>query len=118
EHPHTAEAEIAAIEALCLEYGATECFATSDANEGEAFVAARRMAIPAIERKGSVLLEDVGVPVPRLADLVLGIEKIATARDITNALMAHAGDGNTHPLIVFDPRDAAQKARAEVAYGE
>ena len=47
-----------------------EVFSTSDPDEGDAFVAARRFAIPAVEAKGSLLLEDVGVPLPALADLV------------------------------------------------
>ena len=58
-------------------HGATEVFSTSDPDEGEAFVAARRFAIPAVEAKGSLLLEDVGVPLPALADLVAGVAKIA-----------------------------------------
>ena len=33
-------------------------------------------------------------------------------------MIAHAGDGNTHPLIVFDPADAAMAERAEKAFGE
>ena len=52
-------------------------FRPSDPDEGEAFVAARRFAIPAVEAKGSLLLEDVGVPLPALADLVGGVAKIA-----------------------------------------
>ena len=48
------------------EAGATEVFSTDDPDEGEAFVAARRFAIPAVEAKGSLLLEDVGVPLPAL----------------------------------------------------
>ena len=48
------------------EHGATEVFSTDDPEEGEAFVAARRFAIPAVEAKGSLLLEDVGVPLPAL----------------------------------------------------
>lgn len=110
--------EIEIIEALCNEHNATEVFHTSDAEEGEAFVVARRMAIPAVEQKGSILLEDVGVPLPRLGDLVRGIEEIATNRDIVIAVLAHAGDGNTHPLLVFDPADEDQKQRAHTAYGE
>jgi D-lactate dehydrogenase (cytochrome)/glycolate oxidase len=98
--------------------GATEVFSTNDPDEGEAFVAARRFAIPAVELKGSLLLEDVGVPVPRLADLCAGIEKIAADRDVLISVIAHAGDGNTHPLIVFDPADAAMAERAEKAFGE
>lgn len=110
--------EIELIEALCNEHNATEVFYTSDAEEGEAFVVARRMAIPAVEQKGSILLEDVGVPLPRLGDLVRGIEEIAQQRDIVIAVLAHAGDGNTHPLLVFDPADEDQKQRAHTAYGE
>lgn len=110
--------EIELIEELCLQHNADEVFYTSDPEEGEAFVEARRMAIPAVEKKGSLLLEDVGVPLPRLGDLVRGIEAIAQNRDILIALLAHAGDGNTHPLLVFDPADEGQKRRAHIAYGE
>ena len=100
------------------ECGATEVFSTSDPDEGEAFVAARRFAIPAVEAKGSLLLEDVGVPLPALADLVSGVAAIAARRDVLISVIAHAGDGNTHPLIVFDPDDADMAARAQLAFGE
>ncbi|WP_167858173.1 FAD-linked oxidase C-terminal domain-containing protein [Mycobacterium sp. DL99] len=100
------------------ECGATEVFSTSDPDEGEAFVAARRFAIPAVEAKGSLLLEDVGVPLPALAELVSGVAAIAAHRDLLISVIAHAGDGNTHPLIVFDPADADMAARAQLAFGE
>ena len=113
-----AAAEIEHIEALCRTHNATDVFATSDAEEAEAVITARRMAIPAVEQKGTVLLEDVGVPLPRLGDLVQGMEHIAQDRDVMIAVIAHAGDGNTHPLLVFDPMDEDQKRRAHLAYGE
>jgi len=100
------------------EYAATEVFSTNDPAESEAFVAARRFAIPAVEEKGPLLLEDVGVPLPALADLVGGIARIAAKHDLMIAVIAHAGDGNTHPLIVYDPNDAAVLERANLAYGE
>jgi glycolate oxidase len=99
-------------------HGATEVFSTDDPEEGEAFVAARRFAIPAVEAKGPLLLEDVGVPVPALADLVAGIAHIATERQLMISVIAHAGDGNTHPLVVYDPADALMSERAQLAYGE
>ncbi|KWX68634.1 FAD-binding oxidoreductase [Mycobacterium sp. NAZ190054] len=99
-------------------HGAKEVFSTSDPDEGEAFVAARRFAIPAVEAKGALLLEDVGVPLPALAELVSGVEKIAGNHDVMISVIAHAGDGNTHPLIVFDPTDAAMEHRAQQAFGE
>jgi glycolate oxidase len=100
------------------EAGATEVFSTDDPDEGEAFVAARRFAIPAVEAKGSLLLEDVGVPLPALADLVSGVEKIAERHGLLISVIAHAGDGNTHPLIVYDATDAEMTRRAQTAFGE
>ena len=104
--------------AVFTEAGATECFSTDDPVEGEAFVAARRYAIPAVEAKGSLLLEDVGVPLPALADLVSGVATIAAEADLVISVIAHAGDGNTHPLIVYDPSDPGMTARAEKAFGD
>jgi glycolate oxidase len=99
-------------------HGAREVFSTYDPVEGEQFVAARRQAIPAVERRGRLLLEDVGVPVPRLPQLVAGISAIADREGLEIALIAHAGDGNTHPLIVFDPADPEMVRRAEQAFGD
>ncbi len=104
--------------AVFAEHGAKEVFSTDDPDEGEAFIAARRFCIPAVEATGSLLLEDVGVPLPALAELVIGIERIAAERELTISVIAHAGDGNTHPLIVYDPADPAMVQRAGIAFGE
>jgi glycolate oxidase len=111
-----AREEVAAMERICREAGATETFATTDPDEGEMFAAARREVLPALERRGSILLEDVGVSVPRLPALVRGIESIADRYRTVIAVIAHAGDGNTHPVIVFDPRDAEAAGRARLAF--
>jgi glycolate oxidase len=117
--PGTAAAtEIAAMAQSCQSCGATDVFTTDDPDEGEAFIAARRAAFPALERLGSLLLEDVGVALPQLPALVRGVEQVAAANAVTIALVAHAGDGNTHPIVVFDPADAAAERRARVAFGE
>jgi glycolate oxidase len=113
-----AAAEVAEVEALCAGNGAREVFATDDPEIGEQFVVARRIAIPAVERRGPLLLEDVGVPLPALGPLIRGIAEIAARLDVEIAVIAHAGDGNTHPLIVTDRTDPAQVARAQLAYGE
>ncbi|MCV7411767.1 FAD-linked oxidase [Mycobacterium florentinum] len=104
--------------AIFAENKATDVFTTDDPDEGHAFVAARRFCIPAVEAKGSLLLEDVGVPLPALGTLVTGIARIAAEHDLMISVIAHAGDGNTHPLIVYDSADAAMTARAQVAFGE
>ncbi len=66
--------EIAMIEEACRSCGAAELFTTDDPDEGEAYAAARRAAFPALERKGDLLLEDVGVPLPALPVLVGGVQ--------------------------------------------
>jgi len=63
--------------------------------------------IPAVEAKGPLLLEDVGVPLPALADLVGGIARIAADHDLVISVIAHAGDGkhpSTHRLRSRRPR--------------
>jgi glycolate oxidase len=113
---HAAE-EVAWMTEVCEANGALEVVSTDDPETGEAFVVARRMAIPAVEKKGSLLLEDVGVPLPKLGTLVGGIARIANELGLMIAVIAHAGDGNTHPLIVFDAANAAEAARGREAYG-
>ena len=80
-------------------------FTTADPAEGEAFAAARRAAFPAIEKRGSIMLEDVGVAVPQLPALLAGIEQIAARNRVEIPVVAHAGDGNTHPIVVYDAAD-------------
>jgi glycolate oxidase len=109
--------EISVMESACKAHGAIELFATDDPGEGDAFAAARRAAFPALERLGSLLLEDVGVALPNLPVLVRGIEQIAATHGVTIAVVAHAGDGNTHPLVVYDAMDADATARARQAFG-
>ena len=113
-----ASTEVGLMAQACERHEPTELFTTDDPAEGEMFAAARRAAFPAVEKLGDLLLEDVGVPLPALPALVRGVERIAAARDTRIAVVAHAGDGNTHPLIVYDASDPAAAARAELAFGE
>jgi glycolate oxidase len=108
--------EIEAVGAICERHGATEIHATGDRAEGEAFAVARRTVLPALEQHGDLLLEDVGVPLPALPALVDGIEAVAAEYGLTIALVAHAGDGNTHPMIVYDAGDPDSAARAVLAF--
>jgi glycolate oxidase len=111
-----AAVEIEAAGKACSAYGATEVYMTQDQAEGEAFAAARRAVVPALEQIGDLLLEDVGVPLPALPALVSGIEAIAAEYRLTIAMVAHAGDGNTHPLIVHDAQDPDSATRAALAF--
>src|SRR5262245_5413836 len=110
--------EIAAMQAACEAAGAGECFVTDDADEGEMFVQARRISFNALEQRGALLLEDVGVPIPLLPDLLSRIVEISQQHDVEIPTVAHAGDGNTHPLIVYAADDPDSERRARKAFGE
>ena len=64
------------------------------------------------------MLEDVGVPIPLLPELLAGIAAIAEANGVQIPVVAHAGDGNTHPIIVYPRGDEAAKDRAAIAFDE
>jgi glycolate oxidase len=110
--------EIAAMQVACEAAGAGECFVTDDADEGEMFVQARRVSFHALEQRGALLLEDVGVPIPLLPDLLARIVEISQKHDVEIPTVAHAGDGNTHPLIVYAADDPDSERRARTAFGE
>jgi len=110
--------EIDFMEATCTTAGAKEVFVTHDPEEGELFVAARRAAFPAIEARGAILLEDVGVPVPQLPELLAGIAAVADGYSLEIPVVAHAGDGNTHPIVVYDRGDPDARNRAYRAFDE
>jgi glycolate oxidase len=107
-------ADLAAVAALCTAAGATAVVPAEDARESELLLQARRMSLPALERvTGTTMIDDVAVPRSRLADLLDGVAAIAARYDLVIGVCAHAGDGNTHPVVCFDPTDpdAARRAR-------
>jgi glycolate oxidase len=98
--------------------GAMWATRSTDAVEAEALFEARRLAYPALERLGSVLTEDICVPRSKLPEMLARIEAIASEHDLTMSTIAHAGDGNLHPLILTPAGDDAARARAQLAFEE
>ncbi|MCD7441043.1 FAD-binding protein [Streptomyces lincolnensis] len=98
---------------------ATTVEATEDPAEAEALLAARRLALPALERLGRPLIEDIAVPRSRLAEAVREIRAISARHEVPVFTLAHAADGNLHPIIVVDPSldrlpEAAWEAAGEI----
>ncbi|MGX6601500.1 FAD-binding oxidoreductase [Micromonosporaceae bacterium Da 78-11] len=81
---------------------ATTVRTTTSPTEASALLAARRQALPSIERLGRPLIEDIAVPRSRLAEAIREIAVIADRHDVPICTLAHAGDGNLHPIIVTD----------------
>jgi glycolate oxidase len=90
--------------------GATSVVRAQDAQEADWLRQARRLALRALERHGTVRMEDVGVPRARVPELLSAIERIAAAHQVRCATFGHAGDGNLHPNLIFD-RDDPDAAR-------
>ena len=97
--------------------GPERVFHTDDPVEGEEFTAARRMALPALEALGTVLLDDVAVPVPALPSMLECIREAADRHGVTIGTFGHAADGNLHPTIVFStlPNRVRRIVRAELS---
>jgi D-lactate dehydrogenase (cytochrome)/glycolate oxidase len=111
-----APAAIARCDALCRDHGATSLLSTDDPDEGLLLLRARRMALPALERKGTTLLDDVAVPKPAIPQMMDTIRLVGERHGVMIGTFGHAGDGNLHPTIVFEQSDAASTARARAAF--
>ncbi|RYB93126.1 FAD-binding protein [Nocardioides oleivorans] len=109
-----AEAVLAAFEGA----GATFAARSEDEAEADAMFAARRLAYPALERLGPVLTEDVCVPVGRVPEMLAAVQAIAERHDVLIANIAHAGDGNLHPLIITPAGDDEARVRAQHAFDD
>ncbi|MGA3155077.1 MAG: FAD-binding oxidoreductase [Streptosporangiaceae bacterium] len=77
---------------------------------------ARRLAYPALERLGPVLTEDICVPRSRVPEMLAQVERIGAAHGVQIATIAHAGDGNLHPLLVTPPGDDGARIAAQAAF--
>ncbi|MCR6487028.1 FAD-binding protein [Amycolatopsis sp. OK19-0408] len=111
-----ARRELAAIEQICTDCGADLAYTTEDLEEGRMLLQARRVVLTALETYGLWLTDDVCVPRTRIAELIRGCEKISAEVGLRIAVVGHAGDGNMHPTIVYQPDDPDEFARAQKAF--
>jgi len=114
---HTAE-DVQRYAMLLESAGATEVAVADDAQEADALMAGRRALHSALEAKGPHFIEDVCVPVGRLADLIRAGEEISARRGVEITMSGHGGDGNLHPSLFFTLDDPASRHLAEEAFGD
>lgn len=87
--------------------------------ERELLWLARRSGNGALGRiKPSYMVQDVTVPVHRLPEMLRFVTQVAQKYNITIAQMAHAGDGNLHPHLLYSPDDPEEYRRVEAASRE
>jgi glycolate oxidase len=89
---------------------------TFDPAEGQLLLAARRAVLPALEDYGTWMTDDVCVPRTKIADLIAGCERISRELGLKISVVGHAGDGNMHPTIIYDP--VSEFTRANQAFND
>jgi glycolate oxidase len=110
---------IEAISDICKTSGASFVAHVDDPAEGDMLIEVRRRVWPAFEKTNkSILPEDVAVPRQHLPELMAGIIAIGERHQVSLPTVGHAGDGNMHPLLVFDGTDEAEVSRVRSAFAE
>jgi D-lactate dehydrogenase (cytochrome) len=104
---------------LCRDHGAEAVKLATTPEESDGLWLSRRSAGPALLRlRPNRLNEDIVVPRGKLPALVRRIREIGQHRNLLIGIFGHAGDGNLHPTILYDARDADEVARMHLAEGE
>jgi glycolate oxidase len=112
--PEEVEHEIARMEAVFREAGATRCQVSSSESERLKFWAGRKNAFPAAGRVSpDYYCMDGTIPRRHLARVLGAIEQMEDEFSLRCANVFHAGDGNLHPLILFDSNKPDEVERAE-----
>lgn len=107
------------IVALCKKCGAREVRLAADSKERLKLWKCRKQAFGAIGRLSpSYCTQDGVVPRTKLPYILQQIRAIGAKHDLRVVNVFHAGDGNIHPIILFDERNAEQVERVLIASGE
>ena len=108
---------IGAVEAIARANGAGVCRASASEAERLAFWAGRKAAFPAVGRiSPDYYCMDGTIPRRRLPEVLRRMEGLSEAHGLKVANVFHAGDGNLHPLILYDANRPGELDRAE-AFG-
>ncbi len=101
----------AAIARIARAHGATKWQAATSADQREALWRGRKGAAGAVGRIApNYYTQDVCVPRTRLPEMLAAVDDAARKHGIVVGNVFHAGDGNLHPLLLYDKRDARQVA--------
>ena len=113
--PHEVAEEVARMEAVLRQAGATRLAVCADEAERLKFWSGRKNAFPASGRiSPDYMCMDSTIPRKRLADILLSIQEMERKYGLRCCNVFHAGDGNLHPLILFDANDPDQLHRADL----
>ncbi len=107
------------IVALCRKWNAREVLQAASAEERAMLWKCRKMSVGAVGRLSpSYCIQDGVVPRTRLPHILRRITEVAGRHRVRIVNVAHAGDGNVHPILLFDERDKDEVARVLAASRE
>ena len=113
--PEEVEEEIGRMSAVLRNAGATAITVSNSEEERMRFWSGRKNAFPASGRiSPDYMCMDSTIPRKRLADILLSIQEMEKKYQLRCANVFHAGDGNLHPLILFDANDPDELHRCEL----
>lgn len=113
------EAEFGRLQAVIEASGATEIRIAQNSAERARIWKGRKGAFSAVGRLSpDYVVQDGVVPRSRLGEALAEVERLSAAYGLRVANVFHAGDGNLHPLILYDGREAGALERAEALAGE
>ena len=100
-------------------FGPSKIQIARDAEEAETFYQIRSMSYLAIRGLGmAVQVEDIAVPIDRLGEYMMKVKETASKHGLRILVNGHAGDGNVHPVILYDAADKKSRAAALRAFEE
>ena len=102
----------------CKQFDLIDGVYSDDPADAADLIRVRKLAYPALERMGATLLDDVALPITKIAQFVERVEKLSKEVNLTIGIFGHAGDGNMHPTIVHDHGDVDAAERAQKAFGQ
>jgi len=112
--PEEVEEEIERVKAVLTRSGATKIRVSRDEAEREKFWSGRKAAFPAVGRLSpDYYCMDGTIPRKRLGEILRFIAELEKKYGLRCPNVFHAGDGNLHPLILFDANDPDQLRRTE-----
>ena len=108
--------QVAQITEFCKRFGAGEVLQAASADQRTLLWKCRKMAVGATGRLSpSYTIQDGVVPRTKLPHIIRRTAEIGKKYNIRIVNVAHAGDGNVHPILLFDERDRKQVERAIAA---
>ncbi|GAB3579418.1 FAD-linked oxidase C-terminal domain-containing protein [Calidifontibacter terrae] len=113
------ESESQAAQAMCRDHDAFEIRLAADAQDRAAIWRGRKSAFAAVGRiSPDYIVQDGVIPRTALPEVLAAMSELADRAGVRVANVFHAGDGNLHPLVLFDGSVPGQDERAEEVSGQ